>query len=155
MLSVFKLARLSLLAAVVATTAACDEDLGLDNWTAVPDTITLFSLSRPDLINQPSAYDFINHIVLRVESPNATGNWDVALRHENGSLALVPASGFLGQQSRSGLATVTNTTFEALAEAPEDTARFTTGPVIATPGQILVVLTRRAPCAFSNSVRYG
>jgi hypothetical protein len=155
MLSVFKLGRLLLLTAVVATTAACDDDLGLDEWSATPDTITLYSLSRPDLINQPSAYDFINHVVLRVESPNSTGNWDVALREEGGQLALVPAAGFQGQVSRAALTVIPNLTFEELDEAPEDTARYATTPFIVTPGQVLVVRTRRTACAFSSAVRFG
>jgi hypothetical protein len=155
MLSVFKLGRLLLLAAAVASVAACDDETGLDVWSAVPDTITLYSLSRPDLINQPSAYDFINHLVLRVESPNATGNWDVAVRHEGTQLALVPASGFQGQQSRAALSVIAGSTFEELQEAPEDTLQFTTSAVPLTVGQVLAVRTRRAPCAFSTSVRYG
>lgn len=155
MLSVFKLERLFVLAALVATTAACDDDLGLDEWSAAPDTVTLYSLSRPELINQPSAYDFINHVVRRVESPSSTGNWDVAVRDEAGQLALVPASGFQGQVSRAGLATITNRTFEELDEAPEDTARYVSMPVPVTPGQVLVVRTRRSPCITGNSVRFG
>jgi hypothetical protein len=155
MLSVFKLGRLLLLAGVVASTAACEDDLGLDVWSASPDTITLYSLSRPDLINQPSAYDFVNRIVLRVESPNSTGSWDVALRHEGSQLALVPAAGFQGQVSRAGLAVISGATFEELEEAPEDTARYTSGAVVVTPGQVLVIRTRRTACAFSASSRYG
>jgi hypothetical protein len=79
----------------------------------------------------------------------------VAVRHENGALALMPASGFQGQQSRAALAVVTGSTFEGLEEAPGDTARFVSSAVVVTPGQVLAVRTRRAPCAFSNSVRFG
>jgi hypothetical protein len=155
MLSVFKLGRLSLLCALAVSMAACDEDLGLDEWNATPDTVTLYSLSRPEFINQPSAYDFINHIVLRVESPTSTGNWDVALLDQGNGLALVPAGGFEGQTSRAALSIVTGATFEELEEAPEDTTRFSYAAVPVTPGQVLAVRTRRASCAFSNSVRYG
>src|SRR5215204_2680860 len=104
MLSSFKLARLFLLCAAAASTAACDDDLGLDDWTSSTDTITVFSLSRTDLLGQPSAYDFVSRVVVRVETPSATGDlrWDVALRDEAGQLALVPASGFQGQVSRAG-----------------------------------------------------
>ncbi|HEY0672363.1 MAG TPA: hypothetical protein VGD27_08860 [Longimicrobiales bacterium] len=155
MLSFFKLARLLPIVILAAGSAACEEDLGLDDWSDTPDTTVIYSLSRPDLLGQPSAYDFINHVVLRVESPNAPGNWDVAVRHEGNALALVPAGGFEGQTSRAGLALITGTTFEELAEAPEDTAAFSDAAVLVQPGQVLAVRTRRAPCAFSNSVRYG
>jgi hypothetical protein len=155
MLSVFKLGRLFILLVVVVSTIACEDDLGLDEWSARPDTVTLYSLSRPDLINQPSAYDFVNHLVVRVESPSATGTWDVALRDEGNGLALVPAGGFQGLSSRAALSVITNRTFEELREAPEDTARFTSGPVVVQAGQVLAVRTRRAGCAFTTSVRYG
>ena len=155
MLSVFKLGRLSLLCALAVSMTACDEDLGLDEWNATPDTVTLYSLSRPEFINQPSAFDFINHIGMRVESPTSTGNWDVALLDQGTGLALVPAGGFEGQSSRAALSVITGATFEELEEAPEDTTRFSSNPVALSPGQVLAVRTRRAPCAFSNSVRYG
>jgi hypothetical protein len=50
---------------------------------------------------------------------------------------------------------MTNVTFEELDEAPEDTGSYSAAPVILQPGQVMVVRTRRAPCAFSNSVRFG
>lgn len=155
MLSAFKLARLLLVGAAALPIVACDDDLGLGEWTDTPDTTTIFSLSREDLIGRPSAYDFINHLLVEVESPGATGNWDVALRHEGSQLALVPAGGFEGQVSRAGLALMTGTTFEELREAPDDTARYTTRPVLIQPGQVYAVRTRRAPCSFSNAVRFG
>ena len=155
MVSAFKLARLLLLCAAALPLVACEEDFGLDDWTAIEDTTTLYSLSREDLIGKPSAYDFINHFLVNVESPGATGAWDVALRHEGGQLALVPAGAFEGQTSRAGLALITGQTFESLREAPGDTSRYTSAPVLVQPGQIYVVRTRRAQCQFSNAVRYG
>jgi hypothetical protein len=157
MLSSFKLARLFLLCAAAASMAACDDDLGLDDWTSSTDTITVFSLSRPDLLGQPSAYDFVTKVVVRVETPSTTGDlrWDVALLDEAGQLALVPASGFQGQVSRAGLVPITNTTFEALDEAPDDTAAYQAVPRIVQPGQIYVVRTRRAGCGFGTGVRFG
>ncbi len=155
MLSSFELARLFLICAAALPLVACDEELGLDDWTATPDTNVIYSLSRPELLGRPSAYDFINHTVLRVETPAATNSWDVALRDEGGQLALVPASGFQGQVSRAGLALITNQTFEELAEAPEDTAAFSSAPAVLQAGQVYAVRTRRAACSFSNSVRYA
>jgi hypothetical protein len=155
MLSSFKLARLLVICGAALPVVACDDDLGIDDWIDTPDTTVIYSLSRAELIGQPSAYDFINHVVLRVESPSANGNWDVALRDEGGQLALVPAGGFQGQVSRAGLARITNQTFEELAQAPGDTAAFLTTPAVVQPGQVYAVRTRRASCGFSTSVRYG
>lgn len=155
MLSAFKLARMFVVAAATLTVIACGDDLGLDDWEAVPDTVTIYSLSRSDLIGKPSAYDFVNHIELRAESPASAGVWDVAARHENGQLAVAPAASFEGQNSRAAIAAVSGTSFEELAEAPADTTQFSTAPLVVAPGQVFVVRTRRAPCAFSNSIRYG
>ena len=144
-----------MLCAAAVPIIACDDDLGLDDWSAIPDTVTIFSLSREDLIGMPSAYDFVEHRLREVESPGATGNWDVALRHEANQLVLVPAGGFEGQQSRAGLALIPNTTFEELSEAPGDTAAFTRSPAFVQAGQVYAVRTRRASCGFSVGVRYG
>lgn len=155
MLSAFKLARPLLLAMAAFSLAACDEDLGLGTWSAAPDTATLFSLSRTDLLGLPSAYDFINHIVYEVESPSANGNWDVAVRDEGGQLALVPAGAFEGQDSRAALARITGGTFDSLDEAPEDTALYSSNAVVVQAGQVFAIRTRRAPCSFTTAVRFG
>lgn len=155
MLSAFKLAKLFLVSAGLVSAVGCGDDLGLDDWSAIPDTVTIFSLSRSDLINLPSAYDFVNHSALRVESPIAAGRWDLAVLHEGSELALVTAGGFPGQNSRAAIAPITGTGFEELAEAPEDTTRYTVGPVVVQAGQVFAVRTRRAECSFSLSVRYA
>jgi hypothetical protein len=156
MLSAFKLARVFLACAATLSIVACDDPFGPGEWIATPDTITIFSLSREDLIGRPSAYDFVQHRLRQVESVGATGLWDVALRHEGTQLVLVPAGGFEGQTSRAGLALMPNTTFEQLAEAPGDTAAFTRTPAFVQPGQVYAVRTRREACnQFSAGVRYG
>ena len=155
MLSVFKLARLFLICGAAVSMVACDDPFELDDWTSTTDTIQIFSISRPELIGRPSAYDFVTRVLVRVESPSASGNWDLALRDENGQLALVPASGFQGQVSRAGLAPITNTTFEELREAPADTGAYSITPRVIQPGQVFAVRTRRAGCGFSTGVRFG
>jgi hypothetical protein len=155
MLSVFKLARIFVLGGAAVSMVACDDPFQIDDWTATTDTIQVFSISRPELIGRPSAYDFVTRVLVRVESPSASGAWDVALRDEGGQLALVPAGGFQGQDSRAGLALITNTTFEALAEAPEDTGAYSITPRVVQAGQVYAVRTRRAGCGFSTGVRFG
>ena len=155
MLSVFKLARLFLICGAATSMVACDDPFEIDDWTSTTDTIQIFSISRPELIGRPAAYDFVSRVLVRVESPAASGSWDVALRDESGQLSLVPASGFQGQVSRAGLALITNTTFEALAEAPGDTASYSVNPRVLQVGQVYAVRTRRAGCGFSTGVRFG
>jgi hypothetical protein len=155
MLSVFKLARLFLIGGAAVSMVACDDPFAIDDWTSVTDTIQVFSVSRPELIGQPSAYDFVTRVLVRVESPTSAGSWDIALRDENGQLALAPAGSFQGQTSRAGLALITNTTFEELSEAPGDTASYSVTPRIVQPGQIYAVRSRRAGCGFNVGVRFG
>ncbi|MGQ0814346.1 MAG: hypothetical protein ACT4O1_07750 [Gemmatimonadota bacterium] len=145
---------LTLLAAV--TVPACDDQFGPQPWNATPDTIMLFSLSRSDLLGMPSAFDAVNHRRIEIETPGSTGAWDFALGGTNGELQLIPASGFAGQGgSRAAIATITGVDFDALLEAPDDTARFSSRPVTLTVGGVYVVRTRRVPCSFGSAVHYG
>jgi len=137
-----------------AALAACDDPLGPQPWDDRPDTVTLYSASRPDLLGQPSGFDFVNLAPVRVEANGAAGNWDVALAGD-ATLQLLPAGAFAGQTSRAGIATITNTTFEALTEAPADTAAFSAQPVTLVQNGVYVVRSRRTECSFSTAVRYA
>lgn len=144
--------RFALIFLAAVSASACDDDLGIQPWDATPDTIPLFSLSRPDLLGLPSAYDFVNRRQVEVETPGNGGNWDVALGESNGQLQLIPASAFEGQgSSRARIATITGTAFNSLEEAPSDTARYTALPVNLTAGGVYVVRTRRSACGFSSA----
>lgn len=147
--------RFTLLLVAAAALGACDDDLSLGTWDATPDTIALFSLSRPDGLGFPSAYDFSARRVVEVETPGATGSWDVALADLSATLQLVPAGAFEGQVSRAGIATITGQSFDDLTEAPTDTSRFTAQPVALQEGGVYVVRTRRVACGFSTAVHYA
>jgi hypothetical protein len=140
--------------------AACEDEFTQD-WTATPDTVELFSLSRPELIGRPSAFDFVPAPVfgtpIAVENPSATGRWDVAVVDQGNTLAFLPAGGFTGLSSRAAIAEITaSTTLEELREAPGDTAQFKSTAVTARVGRIYVVRTRREECPFSSAgVRYA
>jgi len=110
--------------------------------------VLLYSLSRPDLIGQRSAFDFVLGVPVEVERPAATNNWDIAITDQGAGMALVPAGSFVGLTSRAGIATVTGFTLEALDVAPGDTARYTSAPVPAELGKIYVVRSRREVCGF-------
>ena len=135
--------------------AACDDNLGVQDWDATPDTITIFSLSRPDLLGFPSAYDFANRRVISVETPGSANNWDVALGSGSGSLQLIPAIAFEGVDSRARIAVMAGSDFETLEEAPRDTAAFTAQPVSLQTGGVYVVRSRRVGCGFSTAVHYA
>jgi hypothetical protein len=147
--------RFSFILLAAISTAACDEELGLQEWDATPDTVSLYSLSRTDLLGLPSAYDFSNQRVVEVEAPGAGGNWDFALAGTT-QLELIPAPAFEGQASaRAAIAPITGQTFESLMEAPSDTSKFTRQPVPITVGAVYAIRTRRVACGFSTSVHYG
>lgn len=146
--------KLAMILTAAMVLAACSDPLGPQPWDATPDTVSLFTASRPDLLGFPSAYDFVNLTPVRIEATSAPGNWDLAVTGQ-GPLQFVPAGAFQGQTSRAGIATITNSTFEALAKAPTDTAAFTSQPVTLTQGGVYVVRSRRAPCSFSTAVHYA
>lgn len=148
--------RFLLILILAASSAACDDDLGLEPWNATPDTVSLFSLSRPDLIGLPSGYDFVGRRQIELEAPGSAGSWDVALGGTASQLVLIPAASFQGQgTSRAAIATITSQSFSALLEAPDDTSRYSTEPVPITTGGVYVIRTRRAACGFSTAVRFG
>lgn len=141
---------------LAAFSAGCDDDLGLEPWNATPDTVSLFSLSRSDLIGLPSGYDFVSRRQVEVETPGSAGNWDVALGGTTSQLVLIPAASFQGQgTSRAAIATITGQSYSALLEAPDDTSRYSSQPVPITTGGVYVIRTRRAACGFSTAVRFG
>jgi hypothetical protein len=146
-------------AAILALTlgsTACGDDLGLGSWIIIPDTSLIYSLSRPELLGQPSAYDFVQLRRLVIESPGSTGIWDVALAEQNGAFVFIPSSAFPGINSRTGLSLTTNTTLESLTRAPGDTASYGNQPVVLQVGGIYVVRTRSEACpGFGTGSRYA
>ncbi|HEX6559521.1 MAG TPA: hypothetical protein VF021_08660 [Longimicrobiales bacterium] len=146
--------RFAVVLTVAVALAACNDGLGPQPWDATPDTVSLYTASRPDLLGLPSGYDFVNLTPVRVEANSAAGNWDVVLTGQ-GPMQMVPAGAFQGQTSRAGIATITNQGFDALAKAPTDTAAFSAQPVTLAEGGVYVVRSRRAPCSFSTAVHYA
>lgn len=144
---------LILLAAIPA--AACDDNLNLVPWDATPDTVALYTISRTDYIGLPSGYDMANLRIVVVEDPATTGNWDFVLSGTT-QLELIPAPAFEGQAAlRAAIAPISGTSFEALKEAPSDTALFTRQAVPIREGGVYVIRTRRVACGFGQAVHYG
>lgn len=134
---------------VVVFLGCGDGPFGNRNFIASPDTAVLYALARPEL-GLPSAFDFVNGQTVRVESPEATGLWDVALDRDDADLVLLPPSA-LGIPSGARIARIADATFDAVREAPEDTARFTrTEPVAVRMGSVYVIRTRERPSFFGT-----
>jgi hypothetical protein len=138
---------------LVASLGACGNDPFAIKWSAKPDTVTLYSLSRPDL-NLQSAYDFRNRVSVVVESPSSTGRWDMAVDTRNGRIVMVPAAA-LGVDSRAGIVPMPDVTFDELTEAPADTSVYITDrPVPMDVGSVYVVRTRKSVGSFGSRCFY-
>jgi hypothetical protein len=146
--------RFALIFMAAALTAACGDSTGFTDWDATADSVQLYSASRNDLLGQPSAFDFTNYTVARVENPGSAGNWDLALTGTT-QLQLTPASQFGSQQSKAAIAQITGKTFAELMEAPSDTTLYSYNPVPIAAGNVFVVRTRKVTCSFTNAVHYA
>ncbi len=132
----------------VALVAGCGNSLGPNTWFAVPDSATLYSLSRPEYIGKPSAYDFTSSgrggVV--VEAPGYTNQWDIAIVDGANGLELAPAGTFEGVTAKPALTRITTAgeTFETLARAPSDSKLYSDSTRLpAVEGGLYVVRTRQ------------
>jgi hypothetical protein len=139
----------------VIALAACGDDPFAVNWTPAPDTVLLYSLARPEL-NLVSGFNFRRRLTVRIEDPESTGSWDMAVDTRGGQIVLLPP-GALGVESWARIAPVPGETFESLNEAPADTLLYASDePVPATVGTVYVVRTERYAGAFgTRCVSYG
>jgi len=146
---------LATLAWLVFGLTACGDDPFKIRWTIQPDTVLLYSLARPEL-NLLSGFSFINRIPVRIEAPNATGTWDVALDTRNGGLVLLPP-GALGVESKARIAALPGATFAEVIEAPADTMLYEADePVQVSMGTVYVVRTNQYVGSFgTRCVNYG
>lgn len=133
---------------------ACDDDPYAIPWEEAPDTVTLHSLARPEL-NLYSAFNFTNRRRIRVESPTATGVWDVAVDTRSGSIVLLPPGALGVHTARARIATIAGTSFEEVTEAPLDTASYVSAaPVPVAYGNIYVVRTNQQAGVFGSQCVY-
>lgn len=137
-------------------TAACDDGFGPQFWDPTPDTVVIYSLSRPELLGLPSAYDAVGPRRVLVESPVATGSWDFALAEQNGGFVMLPAVAFGSINSRARIATMGTGSLQDITEAPGDTTRYSAVAVPIQPGTNYVLRTRTEAClGFGTGVRFA
>lgn len=136
----------TLLAVALAT--GCGNSLGPNSWFAVNDTATLYSLSRPEYVGKPSAYDFTSSGTgpVVVEAPGYTNQWDIAIVDGTDGLELAPAGTFEGVTAKPALTRITTagSTFDNLASAPSDSKLYSDSTRLpAVEGGLYVVRTRQ------------
>ncbi len=155
--SLSSLRRLGLtLLLVLPALAGCDDDPFRVDWVENPDTVRLYSLARPEL-NLLSAFDFIGRYPVSIESPNAAGQWDLALDTQGGALVFLPPRSVGIQASKSGVAPMPGADFQEVRVAPSDTSLYIGDrPVKVEVGTTYVVRTRQTSGYYGTlCVYYG
>ncbi|UCC26845.1 MAG: hypothetical protein JSU98_06995 [Gemmatimonadales bacterium] len=144
---------LSVASALAIVLASCDDDPFRIDWEEAPDTVLLYSLARPEL-NLPSAFNLNQRRLVLIESPGATGTWDIALDTQEGGLVLL-TPGAMGLESRARITSVDGVTFDEVRKAPADTAAYTgVEPVPVELGPIYIVQTGETAGAFGTRCVY-
>ena len=131
---------------LVLAASGCGGSDSFLTWTASPDTVVLYSLSRPEL-NLLSAFSFSDRSTVRIETVGAGFSWDIALDTRGGQLVLL-APGALGVASLARVARLPGMTFDDIIEAPQDSLLYSqTQPVSLDLNSVYVVQTdlRRSP----------
>ena len=140
-------------AAALIALAGCGDDPFSFRWNDAPDTVQLYSLSRPEL-NLESGFSFYDRLAVVVEAPGATGTWDIAIDVVGQEMVLLPP-GALGITARARVGALGAVNFDEIVEAPEDTLQYgADDPVPVSTGTVYVVRTNRRPGSFGSSCVY-
>ena len=143
---------LLVLVTVVPLSTACE---GFEfDWVPVEDSVTLFSLARPEYADLPAAFDFIARTRVVVDRPMSGDPYvfDMALSEEDGELVLLPAGVFETFGIDPGIAIDSSgTTYDELVEAPRE--GYVTDAAV--PVRTDVVYTVRTRRDASGCRRYG
>ena len=139
---------------VLFAALACDDDPFAIPWQVEADTVTLFSLARPEL-NLPSGFNFSSRQRVRVESPASTGVWDMAVDTRAGSIVLLPPGALGVFTARARIAVLEEASFDEVREAPLDTASYTTSTAVPVSyGNVYVVRTNQRIGVFGSQCVY-
>ena len=134
---------------LVLAASGCGSD-DFFTWTASPDTVLMYSLSRPEL-SLPSAFNFHDRSIVRIETLGAGFSWDIALDTRGGQLVLL-APRALGIESRARVARLPGMTFDEIIDAPEDSLLYSdTQPVALDLNSGYVVQTDLRGSPFGGS----
>lgn len=139
-------------AAVIPASTACD---GFElQWMAFEDTVSLYSLARPEFIDRESAFDVYNRrpVVVDIPKPGNPADFDLAVSEQDGEFVFLPAGMFATFGITPGIAIDSSgASFEELEEAPNE-GYTTDAPVPIRAGGLYTVRTRSVQGGCS---RYG
>jgi hypothetical protein len=155
-----RLIRLAIPAAVALAAAACDDPFRPIEWSAVPDTVLLYSSSFPEHIGRHSGFNFApgpdgRGRRVRVEELGQSRQWDVVLANSANGFVFKPAGAFEGESPAAGITVMEpGETLESVVRAPQDADAYTrTAGIPLEPGRIYVVRTRPV-ASFIGTCRY-
>ncbi len=141
------------LALATVAWAACGSDPFAIKWSISPDTVTLYSLARPEL-GLPSGFNFYNRVPVLVERASSTGNWDVAVGTQDGAIVLLPP-GALNVPGKARVAALPGMSFDEVVEAPADTTLYSAvQPVPVQMGTVYVIRTNQSVGSFGTYCVY-
>jgi len=148
--------RVLLVLPILAGSLGCDDDLFRIDWEENPDTVSLFSLARPEL-NLLSGFDFISRTPVRIESPTATGRWDMVLDTQDGGLVLLPPGAVGVPGSKARIIPMGSVPFEDVRRAPSDTTLYVGDEAVPVQlGHVYVIRTREQAGLYGQRcVYYG
>jgi len=151
-----KLFRILTLFLVLPGVWACDDDPFKINWELSPDTVLLYSLARPEM-NLKSAFDFVGRVPVRVESPSAVGEWDLAVDTQDGALVFVPPGAIGITGSKASIAPMGDMPYDEIQKAPRDTTAYIGDRGVPVKvGDLYVIRTRQRVGSWgSQCVYYG
>ena len=146
------------LASVLGSTG-CGENIFELRWTqANPDTVLIYSLARPEL-NLPSGFDFVNRDAVEIQTPGATGIWDLLLDTRDGQLVFLPP-GALEIDSDAMILPLPGQAFDDVLRAPKDSTLYSKDlPVLVETTTVYVLRTHRGtnrfgfPCNFYGKLQ--
>lgn len=149
----------ALVATLTVASAGCKSNpLGTTNWSgAVPDTVELYSLSRPGYLGLPSGYDFIGISTVVIEKPSETGNWDVALAEDSTGLVFLLPEAFSYVSNGARMLPVTGVPFDSVKTAPKATYDSTIVPI--SLDKVYVLQSRTSsdiygtPCVYYSKIQ--
>lgn len=131
-----------LLAVPVLASTACE---GFEpTRLPVGDTVSLYSLARPEYIGRHSAFDFATPRAVVVEQPKSSfSDFDVAFSEADGEFVALPAGVFETFSIEPGIAVDSSgALFETLERAPSD-GYVTDRPVPLEEDRLYIVRTRQ------------
>lgn len=146
--------RLALLLIVAGlSAAACDNPYEIDWSNAVPDTVTLYSLSRGEYVGYPSVFDFVTGFAGAIEDINIAGGWDLGfVETEEGASFLLPGA-LEGHAPQAMMQAIPGYVFEDVTRAP--TQGYDSAMVALHVGTVYALRTRNVrgsggtPCRFA------